>query len=77
MADWQISTEGRGADVDDTYDDIVHIGFVDLGRCVDVDLDPVLRVVLLDGGEQRAEPLGGREVTDDPSEVDLEEGGVN
>lgn len=43
----------------DTYDDVVHIGFVDLGRRVDVDLDPVLCVVLLDGSEQRTEPLGG------------------
>lgn len=49
----------EGKVIRDTYDDVVHIGFVDLRRRIDVNLDPVLRVVLLDGSEQRTEPLGG------------------
>lgn len=57
---------GRG-----THDDVVHVVLLDLRSQVNVDLDPVLGVLLLDGLQQRVEPLRRAEVTDDPGEVDL------
>lgn len=54
-----------------THDDVVHIVLLDLGSEVNVDLNPVLRVLFFDGLEQGAEPLRGTIVTDDPCEVDL------
>ena len=53
-------------------DDVVNLVLLDLSGEVDVDLDAVLRVLLLDGVEERVEPLRLREVTDDPGEVDLQ-----
>jgi hypothetical protein len=57
--------------VDWTYEDVVHVVFLDLGREVNRDLDPVLGVLFLDGVEERVEPFGGAKVTDDPCKVDL------
>lgn len=54
-----------------SYNDVVHVVFLDLGGKIDVDLNPVLGVLLLDGVKKRVEPFGGTEVTDDPSEIDL------
>ena|ERR1700722_5272082 len=54
-----------------SYNDVVHVVLLDLGREVYVDLDPVLRVLFLDGMQKRMEPLGHAKVTDDPSEIDL------
>lgn len=51
--------------------DVVHVVFLYLGGEVDVDLDTVLRVLFFDGVQERMEPLGGTEVTDNPCEVDL------
>ena len=53
------------------HNDVVHLVLLELLRQVDVDLDPVLGVLLLDGVQERVEPFGGAEVTDDPGEVDL------
>ena len=58
-----------GADV--LYDDVGHVIFLDLRRQVDVDLDPVLHVLLFDRVQERVEPLGRAEVADNPGEVDL------
>jgi hypothetical protein len=55
--------------------DIVHVVLFDLGGEIDGDLDPVLRVLLLDGVQKRVEPLCGAKVTDDPDEVNLGETG--
>ena len=55
------------------HDDVVHVLLADLRRQVDVDLDAVLRVLLLDRVQERVEPLGGAEVADDPREVHLGE----
>lgn len=55
------------------HDDVVHVLLLDLRGQVDVDLDPVLRVLLLDRVQERVEPLGGAEVADDPREVHLRE----
>ena len=54
-----------------THNDVVDFILLQLGSEVDVDLDAVLRVLFLDGVQERVEPLGGTEVTDDPCEVDL------
>lgn len=62
-----------GTDVLD--DDVVHVLLLDLRRQVDVDLDPVLRVLLLDCVQERVEPLRRAEVTDDPREVHLGKAG--
>ena len=61
-----------GTDV--LHDDVVHIVLLDLCRKVDVDLNSVLRVLLLDSLQQRVEPLRTAEVTDYPGEVDLHPG---
>ncbi len=53
------------------HNDVVHVLLLDLRRQVDVDLNPVLRVLLLDGVQERVEPLRRAEVTDDPGEVHL------
>ncbi len=52
-------------------DDVVHVVFLYLGSEVDVDFDAVLRVLFLDGVQERVEPLSGTEVTNNPGEVDL------
>jgi len=57
------------------YDDIVHVILLDLGGEVDIDLDTTARVLFLDGVQERVEPLGCTEVTDDPGEVDFGESG--
>lgn len=54
-----------------TYNDVVHIIFLDLGCQVDVDFNSVLGVLFLNGGQERMEPFSAAEVTDDPGEVDL------
>ena len=51
--------------------DVGRVVRLNLGREVGVDLDAVVKVLLLDGEEQRAEPLKGAKVTADPEEVDL------
>ncbi len=53
------------------HEDVRHVVVLDLGGQVDVDLDAVLRVLLLDRVQERVEPLGGTKVADDPGEVDL------
>lgn len=56
-------------------EDIVHVVLLESGSEIDGDLDPVLRVLLLDGVQERVEPFCGAEVTDDPDEVNLGETG--
>lgn len=53
--------------------DIVHIVLLELRSQINVDLNPVLRVLLLNRVQQAVEPLGGAKVADDPGEVDLAE----
>lgn len=53
------------------HDDVVHVLLADLRRQVDVDLDPVLCVLLLDRVQQRVEPLRRAKVADHPREVHL------
>ena len=55
--------------------DIVHVIVLESGSEIDGDLDPVLRILLLDGVQERVEPFCGAEVTDDPNEVHLGETG--
>lgn len=57
---------GKGTD-----NDVVHIILLNLGGKIDVDLDTVLSVLFFNGMQERMEPFGCSEVTDDPSEVDL------
>ena len=54
-----------------THDDVVHVVLLDLRSQVDVNFNPVLGVLLLNGLQQRVEPLRRAEVTDNPGEVDL------
>ena len=53
------------------HEDVRHVVVLDLGGQVDVDLDTVLHVLLLDGVQERVEPLGGAKVADDPRKIDL------
>ena len=53
------------------HEDVRHVVVLDLGGQVDVDLDTVLHVLLLDGVQERVEPLGGAKVADHPREVNL------
>lgn len=55
----------------ETHNDVVHVVLLNLRSQVNVNFNPVLGVLLLDGLQQRVEPLRGAEVTDDPGEVDL------
>lgn len=52
-----------------TYDDVVHFVFFELGGQIDVDFNPVLRVLFFDGMQEGVEPFGTPKVSDDPSEV--------
>jgi hypothetical protein len=54
-------------------DNVVHIVVLDLGGQVNVDLNPVLRILFFNGVQEGVEPLGSSKVSDDPSEVDFGE----
>jgi len=51
--------------------DVVHVILLDLGCKVDVDLNPILSVLLFDGMQEGMEPFRSTEITDDPREVHL------
>jgi hypothetical protein len=72
----EVSGGAEGGDsvllrTDVLHEDVRHIVVLDLGGQVYVNLDAVLHVLLLDGVQERVEPLGGAKVADDPSKVDL------
>jgi len=54
-----------------TCNNVIHVVLLDLRRKIDVDLNPPLGILLLDGVEERVEPFCDAEVTNNPSEVDL------
>lgn len=54
-----------------TYDNVIHVVFLDLSRKVNINLNPVLRILFFNSVEERMEPFGAAEITDDPGEVDL------
>ena len=56
-----------------THNDIVHVILLDFGCEIDVDLDPVLSILIFDGFQERVEPFRTTKVTDDPGKVDLGE----
>ena len=56
-----------------TYDDIIHLVFLELGSQINVNLNPVLRVLFFDGVQERVEPFGTTKVSDDPGEIDFGE----
>ena len=54
-----------------TYNDIVHIVFLDLTSKVNVDLNSILGVMFLDSVQERGKPFRSAVVTNDPSKVYL------
>jgi hypothetical protein len=52
--------------------DVVHVVFLDLRGEVDVDFNAILRVLFLNGVQEGMEPFSCAEVTDNPSEVNLQ-----
>lgn len=63
----------RRTDLIKTHDDIVHVIFLDFGSEIDVNLDPVLSILIFNGFQEGVEPLCTAKVTDDPSKVNLGE----
>jgi hypothetical protein len=62
----------RMAQVEDsehTYDNVIHFVLLELGGQINVNLDPVLRILFFNGVQKRMEPFGTPKVSDDPSEV--------
>lgn len=57
-----------------TYDDIVHFVFFELGGKVNIDLDTTLGILFFDSLQERVEPLRSAVVTNNPSEVYLDQG---
>ena len=54
-----------------TYENIVHIVVLNLGRQINIDFNPVLRILFFNGVQERVEPFGAPKVSDDPGEVDF------
>lgn len=59
----------RVADPLFTYDNVIHFVVLELGGQINVDLDPVLRILLFNGMQEGVEPFSTPKVSDDPSEV--------
>ncbi len=57
---------------DETHDNVCHVVFLDLCGQVYVDLYPIRGILLFNGMKKRMEPLGRTEVTNNPSEIDLD-----
>jgi hypothetical protein len=55
----------------ETHDNVVHVVLLDPRGEVDVNLNAVLRVLLLDGVQEGVEPFSRTEVANDPGKVDL------
>ena len=55
------------------YDNVIHIVVLELGSQIDVNLNPILRVLFFNGMQERVEPFGAPKVADDPGEVDFGE----
>lgn len=73
---WSLQAGNRIALRADVLDkDVGHVVVLELGGEVNRDIDPVLRVLLLDGVQERVEPFCSAEVTNDPDKVDLGETG--
>jgi len=53
--------------------DVVHIVVFDLGGQININLDPVLRILFFNGVQERVEPFGSPKVADDPGKVDFGE----
>ena len=60
-------------DPETTYNDVVHFVVLEFSGQININLDPVLRVLFFDGVQKRVEPLGASKVADDPSKVDFGE----
>ena len=56
-----------------TYDNVVHIVVLDLGGQINIDLNPVLRILFFNGVQERVEPFGTPKVSDNPGKVDFGE----
>jgi hypothetical protein len=54
---------------------VIHLVLLELGGQINVNLNPILRILLLDGMQEGVEPFGTPKVSDDPSEVDFGETG--
>lgn len=59
----------RVGDFGFTYDDVIHFVFLELGGQINVDLNPVLRILFFDGVQEGVEPFSTPKVSDDPSKV--------
>ena len=56
-----------------TYNNVIHIVVLNLCGQINIDLDPVLRILFFNGVQERVEPFSAPEVSNDPSEVDFGE----
>lgn len=56
-----------------THDDVVHVILLDFGCEIDINLDPVLSILIFNGLQEGVEPFCATKVADDPGKVNLGE----